>query len=188
MALLPNRFPIPQLSGHPYLTDLLRVLVDFIQAVCDTFKHIDNDNIKDGLNLVTDAQLDSLTLGVIWVTDGSSNLLRTGMPVYFSAPMTINLADADDQAKRARAFCIYTDGVSALVSFIGLVNTVPIESGITITDGQKLWLSSTAGHVTNVIPASGLEQSLGVAAGNGTEAGGTVTVAAHIDTKGIQPF
>jgi len=188
MSLLPNRFPIPQLPGKPWIQDLLRVLVDFIQAVCNTFRHLNNDNIEDGLNLVTDAELEALSGVAVWVTDGSSSLLRKGMPVYFSGPKTITLADASSEATRARAFCTLTNGTNALIKSTDLISNVPIESGITVTDGQTLWLSSTAGYVTSTIPTSGLKQSVGVAADNGTAAGGTCTVAAAINVKGIRPF
>ena len=179
MGLIANRFNV---QGEKRYNDFVRSVLALLNG------NIDNDNIEDGLNLVTDAQLNTITQNSAWFIDGSSNLLRAGMPVYFSGVNTVNLADADDNNKKTRAFCLYTDGSNALVQNYGIISDVPIQSGITVSQGNKIWLSSTAGHVTNVLPTSGLEQSLGIATDHGTAAGGTLTLAVDIDSKGIQPF
>ena len=179
MAQIPNRFRV---GGEKRYNDFVRAVLAVLNGA------IDNDNIADGWNLVTDAQLAALTAGSMWLTDGSSNLLRRGMPVYFSGVNTITLADTDDVAKKARAFCVYTNKSTALIQSSGLIPYVPIESGITIAQADDIYLSSTPGKTTNVPPDTGLEQYLGVAVNNGTAAGGTFTLSADIDSKGIQPF
>ena len=105
-----------------------------------------------------------------WCTDGSGGSLTIGMLVYFSAIDTVNLADGSDSAKRARGFCTDID-TNALVSFVGPVDAVPIESGITVSFGDTLWLSVTdPGKYTNVRPTSGIRQRVGFAIDDGNAA------------------
>lgn len=179
MSQIPDRFRV---GGEKRYNDFVRAVLSVLNG------QIDPDNIKDGYNLVTDAQLASLTAGSAWMTDGSSNLLIRGMPIYFSGVNTITLADRDDVTKKARSFCVYTDGTIALIQSVGLIPYVPIESGITVSVKDEMYLSSTAGRATNVPPDTGLEQYLGIAVDNGTAAGETFTLSADIDSKGMQPF
>ena len=157
---------------------------NFVRAVLAVLNgNIDNENIAAGYKLLTDAEYTQLSSGIDSVSyvDKSGGTLVKGMPIYFSAAGGVMLADASDTSKEARGFCISTDGSNAQVRASGAIADVPIESGITITFGQTIWLSTTAGYVTNVMPGGGnLEQELGVSTAAGTRAGGTVDINAII--------
>lgn len=90
------------------------------------------------------------------------------------------LADATNQTKPALFFVSGTNKVKTG----GRHATLKIETGITISAMDRLWLSKTTpGAVTNVPPAAAgnIQQLIGYAMANGTGAGGTVDAAININ-------
>lgn len=125
-------------------------------------------------------------LATKWCTNGSGGTLTAGMPVYFSAVNTVHLADGSDSAKRARGFCVDIE-TKALIAFVGPVDDVPIETGITIAFGDTLWLSvAGAGKCTNVRPTSGIRQRLGFATEDENSTNKTVDMVASLSIPGIR--
>lgn len=65
-----------------------------------------------------------------------------------------------------------TGGVTGKMSLFGRVQQVKIEDGVTILEGEKLYLSNTdSGRITNVSPPS-FQQFIGTAISNGVDSSG----------------
>ena len=143
---------------------------------------------KSGLTILIQDNEDAIeVLTAKWCNDGSGETLTAGMLVYFSAVNTVNLADGSDEAKRAKGFCTEVRSDVALIYFVGTIDNLKIETGITVAFGDTLWLSVTeAGKCTNVRPTSGIKQRVAFATDNGTAAGGTVDTVASIALPGIR--
>ena len=103
----------------------------------------------------------SLQLGqenVALCYNGTGSAITNGSVVYISGAQgqrpSISLADADTEATSSKTFGIATEnianGAEGFVATFGIVNEVNTSA---FTEGQALWLSSTAGQLTNVKPS-----------------------------------
>lgn len=89
--------------------------------------------------------------------NGTGSTINKGSVVYISGAQgqrpSISLSDADAEATSSKTFGIVAENI--LNGAEGLVCTFGIISGIntsSFTAGQSLWLSSTAGGLTNTVP------------------------------------
>lgn len=89
--------------------------------------------------------------------NGTGSTINKGSVVYISGAQgqrpSITLSDADTEAASSKTFGVVAENISDGAE--GLVCTFGIVSGIdtsAFTAGQSLWLSSTAGQLTNTTP------------------------------------
>jgi hypothetical protein len=111
--------------------------------------------------------------------DTEINNIDAGYLAYVSGGVAV-LADATDETKPAQFLVIGTN--KARVG--GRYNKVKIESGVTVSAGDRLYLSAiTPGTVTNVAPSGSgnIIQIVGFAIADGTGAGGTVDAIININ-------
>jgi hypothetical protein len=109
----------------------------------------------------------------------TTNNISVGYIVHVTDGVA-QLADATDDTKPAHAICVK----SGRASTSGRHQTVKIETGITISNGDRLYLSkTTAGTVTNVAPSTpgNIIQIIGYARADGTATGGTVDAIVNIN-------
>lgn len=91
--------------------------------------------------------------------NGTGSTITNGAVVYISGAQgqrpSIALADADTEATSSKTFGIATEdianGAEGFVATFGIVNGLNTTG---FTEGQALWLSSTAGQLTNVKPSA----------------------------------
>lgn len=104
----------------------------------------------------------SLQLGqenVALCYNGTGSTISNGSVVYISGAQgqrpSIALADADTEITSSKTFGIATEnianGAEGFVATFGIVNGVDTSG---FTAGQALWLSSTAGQLTNIKPSA----------------------------------
>lgn len=89
--------------------------------------------------------------------NGTGSTINKGSVVYISGAQgqrpSITLSDADTEVASSKTFGVVAENI--LNGAEGLVCTFGIVTGLdtsSFTAGQALWLSSTAGQLTNVIP------------------------------------
>lgn len=91
--------------------------------------------------------------------NGTGSTITNGSVVYITGAQgqrpSIALADADTEATSSKVFGIATENIlnesEGFVATFGIVNGINTSS---FTAGQALWLSSTAGQLTNVKPVA----------------------------------
>lgn len=104
----------------------------------------------------------SLQLGqenVALCYNGTGSTIANGSVVYISGAQgqrpSIALADADTESTSSKTFGIATEdianGAEGFVATFGIVNGLNTSA---FTAGQALWLSSTAGQLTNIKPSA----------------------------------
>lgn len=111
--------------------------------------------------------------------------LSAGLLSYVKADGTMGEAIADSSLAKFASAVVMQEGLATnytgIIRLSGKVSNVPIENGVTIAVGDKLWLSddnsfTPYGRVTNVEPALYV-QEVGIATTSGTgNAAGTNTV------------
>ena len=114
------------------------------------------------------------------IADTYTNSVDKGFLIYFSAGGRVaQKAIATAIATLAEAATIYPASSSTIIVYAANSTTLNIETGITISRGDKLFLSATeAGTVTNIAPC--ISQFVGFAEEDGSGAGGTVVVDLNI--------
>lgn len=91
--------------------------------------------------------------------NGTGSQINKGSVVYISGAQgqrpSISLADADAEATSSKTFGIVAENIAnGAEGFVATFGVVPGLNTSGFTAGQSLWLSSTAGQLTNSMPVS----------------------------------
>lgn len=117
--------------------------------------------------------------------DTLTNNVSSGYLAYIDSNGNAAKANATSASTPAVGLVIISgDASTGTLQNVGRHPAVYIETGITITKGNILYLSKTSiGTVTNVKPAVGgnIQQVIGIAKANGTGVGGTVDTVFNIN-------
>ncbi len=121
----------------------------------------------------------------ITLTNSNAGAITAGQPVYSSGDNTVDLAD-DDTAAKAR--CIGFVNQASIASSAAGDIAVDGHVGISSADqegvwlfGQTIYLHSTAGHLTNVVPSVTGKFSTTVGTCANTPAGGNAKLLINIE-------
>jgi len=142
------------------------------------FRQGDKRVAKNLARLVSAIDDDMSTVGTVSADTTTNNVSNYDLVYYSAANNVVDEADATDLTKPA----------IAVVSRSGFVKqagqaTINIESGIAISRLDKLYLSTSAGKITNICPTGGAnrKQLVGIAVEDGSVVGGTVGAVLLID-------
>jgi hypothetical protein len=94
---------------------------------------------------------------IVLCYNGTESQINKGSAVYISGAQgqrpSIALADADTEATSSKTFGIVAENIaSGAEGFVSSFGVIPGLNTSSFTAGQALWLSSTAGQLTNVKP------------------------------------
>ena len=94
---------------------------------------------------------------IVLCYNGTESQINKGSAVYISGAQgqrpSIALADADTEATSSKTFGIVAENIaSGAEGFVASFGVIPGLNTSSFTAGQALWLSSTAGQLTNVKP------------------------------------
>ena len=142
--------------------DITAVDFDTIDSIATGVGRLSWDDGEGTLTLGLKGGNVNLQLGqenVALCYNGTGSQINKGSVVYISGAQgqrpSISLADADTESTSSKTFGIVAEniasGTEGLVATFGVVTELNTSS---FTEGQSLWLSSTAGQLTNVKPSA----------------------------------